>query len=130
MDWTLVLTPAVALVTGYLTFKAATRANRANEQNSTLAWAKELRASEIAARKEAEESRERGDRIRDEADADVARLRADVEELRLKLTAASRMVEQVTDKLRMVQNEVWRPEPNMDALRRLVGRPSSGGNGG
>ena len=76
---------AVILAAGFSALSAVAAAvitsrvaGRASKTNSMLEWAKQLAASEQAARKEAEESRERADRIRDEAEEDVARLRTEL----------------------------------------------------
>ncbi|MEV2239540.1 hypothetical protein [Micromonospora sp. NPDC049891] len=105
-------------------------AGRANNTNAMLAWAEQMRASEAEARREARESRDRAERIRDEADADVERLRVKVSELESGLANATKLVERLSDTLTSVAAEVWRPEPDLAALRRLVGRPSAPGVNG
>lgn len=113
-----------AISASFITSRVAGRANR----NSTmLDWAKQLQSSEQAARKEASESRDRADRIKEEADSDVEEIRGELEGLRNDLRTARTMVAEMTDKMAMVQAEVWRPEPNVDAIRRLLGRPHPGG---
>jgi hypothetical protein len=105
-------------------------AGRANRRDALLRWAEQLQSSENAARKEAQESRDRADRIKDEADADVERLRSKLNDLQLKLGMANDLADQLTETLTMVSAEVWRPEPDIPALRRLVGRPHSRGVNG
>ncbi|MEU4558509.1 hypothetical protein AB0F72_08965 [Actinoplanes sp. NPDC023936] len=120
------LAAAASIIATLITSRVAKRANRTNE---LLEWARQLKASEQAARKEADESRERADRIRDEADQDVGRLRAEMDQLIEKFAAMRHQAERLTDTLTTVQTEVWRPKPDLDALRQLVGRPSTGING-
>lgn len=104
-------------------------AGRANRTNAMLEWARQLQASEQAARREAAESRDRADRIKEEADGDVEELRTELNGLRAQLRDARAMAEKLTDTLASVQAEVWRPEPDIHSLRRLVGRRGLGLNG-
>ncbi|MFI2663290.1 hypothetical protein [Micromonospora carbonacea] len=115
------ISAAAAIVVSAITNRVAGRASR---RDAMLQWANQLQASEQAARKEARESEDRAERIRDEADADVARLRAQITELEGRLERMTKVVGRFTDTLTSVQAEVWRPEPDIPALRRLVGRPS------
>ncbi|WP_341719922.1 hypothetical protein QQG74_09550 [Micromonospora sp. FIMYZ51] len=125
-----VLAAALSAVAAVLASVITSRvAGRANRTNAMLTWAEQMRESEAEARREARESRERAERIRDEADADVDRLRGKVRELESGLANATALVERLSDTLTQVASEVWRPEPDIPALRRLVGRPSSGVNG-
>jgi aspartokinase len=125
-----VLAAGLSLVAAALSAWITSRvAGRANRTNALLEWAKQLQASEQAARKEAVESRDRADRIRDETDAEVESFRARFADLELKLRAANELADRLADTLASVSAEVWRPEPDISALRKLVGRPSSGLNG-
>ncbi|MFI1194095.1 hypothetical protein ACH4T9_12670 [Micromonospora sp. NPDC020750] len=131
VDWTPVI---VGLISGGAVVAAAVVTNRvagrASKTNAMLQWAAQLQASEQAARREARESDDRAERIRDEADADVARLRSQVSELEDRLQQMTSAVTRFTDTLTSVQVEVWRPEPDMRALRELVGRPHGPGVNG
>ena len=122
-----------AAISGILGFGGATVtsriAGRANRTNSMLEWAKQLQASAQAARKEADESRDRADRIRDETDSEVESFRQRFADLEAKLQSSNRLADRLADTLTSVQAEVWRPQPDIDALRKLVGRPSTGLNG-
>ncbi|MFF0469322.1 hypothetical protein ACFYPX_18060 [Micromonospora zamorensis] len=109
-----------ALLASWLTSRVAGRAQR---DTAVLKWAEQMQASEAQARKEAQESRERAERIRDEADTDVESLRDKLDDLDVRLRQANQLASQLTDTLTMVASEVWRPEPDVEALRRLVGRP-------
>lgn len=124
---TAVLSAVAALGAAWITSRVAGRANR---RDALLKWAEQLQASERAARKEAYESRDRADRIKDEADSDIDRLRAKLDDLQLKLGMAKDLADQLTETLTMVSAEVWRPEPDIPALRRLVGRPHARGVNG
>jgi len=95
-----------------------------------LRWNEQLRESENEARREAQQSRDRADRIKDEADADVQRLRSQLDELQVQLQMATATATKLTDTLISVAAEVWRPEPDIPALRRLVGRPHAPGVNG
>lgn len=114
------------MIVGWLTTRSASRANRAN---ALLEWAKQLQASESAARKEASESRDRAERIRDETESEIEAFRTKMESLEVKLRSANALADRLTDTLTSVQSEVWRPQPDIPALRKLVGRPSPGLNG-
>ncbi len=116
------LSAAAAVIASYITSK---RAQKATEGTNLLAWANQLRESEQAARSEAIKSRERADRIKDEADADVEQLRGKLDELQTQLRMATAAAARLTDTLISVAAEVWRPEPDIGALRRLVGRPDA-----
>lgn len=100
-------------------------AGRASRTNAMLQWASQLQASEQAARKEAQESRDRAERIREEADEDVERLSGRIDEIQIQLDMAQRAAARLTDTLISVATEVWRPEPDIPALRRLVGKPGA-----
>ncbi|GIF16538.1 hypothetical protein [Actinoplanes teichomyceticus] len=104
-------------------------AGRTSRTNAMLEWAKQLQQSEQAARKEASESRERADRIRDETEAEVEAFRERLADLEAKLRSANDLADRLTDTLTSVQSEVWRPQPDIAALRNLVGRPATGLNG-
>lgn len=121
------LSAVAALGAAWITSRVAGRANR---RDAMLRWAEQLQASEAAARKEASESRERADRYKDEADAELERLREQFEELRIQLRMATEASAKLTDTLVSVAVEVWRPEPDIPALRRMVGRPSAPGVNG
>ncbi|MFI6270743.1 hypothetical protein [Micromonospora zamorensis] len=110
-----------AILASWLTSRVAGRAQR---DTAVLKWAEQMQASEIQARKEAQESRERAERIRDEAETDVESLRHKLDDLDDRLRKANQLASQLTDTLAMVAAEVWRPEPDVQALRRLVGRPA------
>lgn len=125
--WAGVASAAAAVIASVITNRVAGRASR---RDSMLRWAEQLQASEQAARKEAYESRDRADRIKDEADSDVERLRSKLDDLQLKLGMAKDLADQLTETLTMVSAEVWRPEPDIPALRRLVGRPHTRGVNG
>ena len=131
MDPTTVLASALsavaALGVAWITSRVAGRANR---RDAMLRWAEQLQASERAARAEARESRERADRYKDEADGELERLREQFEELRIQLRMATEASAKLTDTLVSVAVEVWRPEPDIPALRRMVGRPSAPGVNG
>lgn len=119
----------LAAVLGFASNWVTNRVTSRNSRNTTmLDWAKQLQSSEQAARKEAAESRDRADRIKEEADSDVEAIREELDSLKADLRAARSMVAEMTDKMAMVQAEVWRPEPNVDAIRRLLGRPQPGIN--
>ncbi|MEU7978261.1 hypothetical protein AB0B63_06985 [Micromonospora sp. NPDC049081] len=120
------ISAAAAIAVSAITNRVAGRASR---RDAMLQWAAQLQASEQAARKEARESEDRAERIRDEADADVARLRVQVSELESRLERMTREIGRCTDTLTSVAAEIWRPEPDIPALRRLVGRPSPPVNG-
>jgi hypothetical protein len=120
MALTAVLSAAAALGAAWITSRVAGRASR---RDSMLQWAQQLQASEQAARKEAQESRDRADRIKDEADADVEQLRSQLDAIQIQLDMAQKAAARLTDTLISVAMEVWRPEPDVSALRRLVGRP-------
>lgn len=130
-DWSSVLvglaSAAAVLAASYLTNRVAGRANR---DSALLRWAEQLQASETAARKEARESEDRADRIKDEADVELRKLREQFEELKLQLEMATAATAKLTDTLVSVAVEVWRPEPDIPALRRMVGRPSAPGVNG
>lgn len=111
---------------GWLTSRVAGRASRTS---AMLEWTKQLQASEQAARKEAAESGARADRIRDETDAEVESIRAKTGELESKLRSANELADRLMNTLTSVQVEVWRPQPDIAALRSLVGRPPTGLNG-
>lgn len=95
-----------------------------------LRWAAQMQANEQAARAEAQQSRERAERIKEQADRDVEGLRVKLADFETQLEKASVAVTRLTDKLTMVATEVWRPEPDIHALRRLVGRPRADGVNG
>jgi len=125
-----VLSGALAAVAAVIVSVITNRvAGRASRNTTLLDWAKQLQASEQAARKEAAESRDRADRIRDEADTDVKEIRTELDGLKAQLRDARSMAERLTDTLASVQAEVWRPEPDISSLRRLVGRRPLGLNG-
>lgn len=109
-----------ALLASVITNRVAGRASR---RDNLLRWAEQLRASEEAAR-------QRADRIRDEADADVEELRTKLDGVMEQLREAQGLASRLTDTLTSVAAEVWRPEPDIAALRRLVGRPSAPGVNG
>jgi chromosome segregation ATPase len=115
------LSLVAAALSSWITSRVAGRANRTN---AMLEWAKQLQASEQAARKEAGESRERAERIRDETDAEVESFRERFADLESKLQSANRLADRLTDTLTSVQAEIWRPQPDIAALRKLVGRPT------
>jgi ElaB/YqjD/DUF883 family membrane-anchored ribosome-binding protein len=100
-------------------------AGRAQRDSALLEWAKQLQASEQAARKEARESEDRAERIKDEADSDVKQLRTQLESIQIQLDMAQQAAARLTDTLISVAAEVWRPEPDIGALRRLVGKPGT-----
>lgn len=104
-------------------------AGRAQRDSAVLKWAEQLQSSETAARREAQESRDRAERIRDEADADVEAIRNELNSLKNELREATSLAARLADTLTQVAAEVWRPEPDVDALRRLVGRPGASVNG-
>lgn len=116
-----VLSAAAAVGASLITSRVA---RRASKDSSMLEWAKQLQASEQEARREARESRERADRIREEADTDVEAIRSQLDGLKAELRSAQALAARLTDTLTMVASEVWRPEPDIPAVRRLVGRPS------
>lgn len=115
-----VVSALAALGAAWITSRVAGRANR---RDAMLRWAEQLQASEQAAR-------ERAERTREEADADVERLRGRLEELQIQLDMAQTAAARLTDTLISVATEVWRPEPDIPALRRLVGRPQAPGVNG
>lgn len=123
---TAVVSASAVLGAAWITSRVAGRASR---QNAMLQWAQQLQASEQAARTEARESRDRAERIKDEAEQDVERLRTQVADLEVRLRTVQALADRLTDTLTSVAAEVWRPEPDVPALRRLVGRPSGGVNG-
>lgn len=125
--WAAVAGGTAAVIASFITNRVAGRASR---RDSMLRWAEQMRANEDAARAEARESRDRADRIKNEADADVAALRTKLDHLQLQLGMANDLAGQLKDTLTMVASEVWRPEPDIPALRRLVGRPHSRGVNG
>ena len=125
--WAAVASAAAAVIASVLTNRVAGRASR---RDSMLKWAEQLRASERAARQEAQESRDRADRIKDEAEADVDQLRSRLGEIQIQLDMAQKAAARLTDTLISVAVEVWRPEPDVEALRRLVGRPHAPGVNG
>lgn len=112
-----------AIATGLIAYRSA---QRGSQMTAMSKWIDQLQASEAAAKREAQESTTRADRIKNEADADVKTLRTDLDGIHQQLRSAKQMIEAMTDKLVQVQVEVWRPEPDVDALRRLVGRPAPG----
>ena len=118
---------AAAIVTGLITWRSA---QRGSQMTAMSKWIDQLQASEAAAKREAHESNERADRIKTEANRDVQALRNDVDGIRQQLRSAQHMIEEITDKLIQAQSEVWRPQPDVEALRRLLGRPSPGGLNG
>jgi ElaB/YqjD/DUF883 family membrane-anchored ribosome-binding protein len=122
-----VLAAGATLIASVFTSRVAGRAQR---DSALLEWAKQLQDSEQAARKEARESDDRAERIKDEADSDVKRLRSQLDELHIQLQMATAATAKLTDTLISVASEVWRPEPDIPALRRLVGRPSAPGING
>jgi ElaB/YqjD/DUF883 family membrane-anchored ribosome-binding protein len=111
-----------AIAASVITSRVASRANR---DSALLRWAEQLQASEAAARKEARESEDRAERIRDEADSDVRQLRTQLESIQIQLDMAQQAAARLTDTLISVAAEVWRPEPDIGALRRLVGKPGT-----
>ncbi|MEV2236711.1 hypothetical protein [Micromonospora sp. NPDC049891] len=121
------LSALAAVVASVVTARVAGRANR---DNAVLKWAEQMRVSEAEARREAQESRDRAERIREEADSDVERLRVKMDSLDEQLRRANALASRLTDTLTSVAAEVWRPEPDLAALRRLVGRPSASGING
>jgi hypothetical protein len=116
-----VIAATAAIVGPILTYRAASRATRSS---SMLEWTRQLQASEAAARKEAEQSRVRAEAIKKQAETDVGELRSEMAGLHEQIREVRRLAETLTDQLTMVRVEVWRPEPDVEALRRLVGRPS------
>lgn len=124
---TAVLSAVAALGAAWITSRVAGRANR---RDAMLRWAEQLQASEQAARREAQESRDRAERIKDEAEGDVERLRGRLEQIQIQLDMAQNAAARLTDTLISVATEVWRPEPDIAALRRLVGRPQAPGVNG
>ncbi|MGW3888879.1 hypothetical protein ACWD69_09330 [Micromonospora chokoriensis] len=125
--WAAVASGLAAVVASVITNRVAGRASR---RDSMLQWNKQLRESENAARQEAQQSRDRAERIKDEADSDVQRLRSQLDELHVQLQMATAATAKLTDTLISVASEVWRPEPDIPALRRLVGRPQAPGVNG
>ncbi|WP_327029699.1 hypothetical protein OG989_04035 [Micromonospora sp. NBC_01740] len=128
MDPTLgvILAAVVSAVAAGVASIATNRvAGRAQRDSALLEWAKQLQASEQAARKEARESDDRAERIKDEADSDVKQLRTQLESIQIQLDMAQQAAARLTDTLISVATEVWRPEPDVQALRRLVGRPGA-----
>ncbi|MFG3702372.1 hypothetical protein ACGF5C_31495 [Micromonospora sp. NPDC047620] len=117
-----VFSAIAAVVASYMTNRVAGRAQR---DSALLEWAKQLQASEQAARQEARESDDRAERIRDEADSDVKQLRTQLESIQIQLDMAQKAAARLTDTLISVATEVWRPEPDIGALRRLVGKPGT-----
>ena len=122
-----VISAGAVLAASFITNRVAGRANR---DSALLRWAEQLQASEAAARKEARESEDRADRIKGEADTELAHLKAQFEELKIQLRMATEASAKLTDTLVSVAVEVWRPEPDIPALRRMVGRPSASGVNG
>jgi uncharacterized protein HemX len=114
---------AAAIGTGLIAWVSA---RRGSQMTAMSKWIDQLQASEAAAKREAHESSDRADRIKKEADADVKTLRTDLDGIHQQLRSAKQMIEAMTDQLLQVQAEVWRPEPDLEALRRLVGRPAPG----
>ncbi len=98
--------------------------NRTARSGQVLLWAAELQKSEAAARKEAQEARERAQRVKDETESEIEELQTEFEGLKTELRQTRRMAEECNDILAQVRAEVWRPEPNIEALRRVVGRPN------
>lgn len=131
VDWTPIV---VGLLSGAAVVGAALITNRvagrAQRDTALLEWARQLQASEQAARKEAQESRDRAERIKEEADADVDQLHSRIDEIQVQLDMAQKAAARLTDTLISVAAEVWRPEPDVPALRRLVGRPHAPGVNG
>ncbi|MGK5737285.1 hypothetical protein [Micromonospora sp. URMC 103] len=125
--WAAIASGLAAIIATVITNRVAGRASR---RDSMLKWNEQLRESEQAARREAQESRDRAERIKEEADADVGRLRTQLDELHIQLRMATEATAKLTDTLISVAAEVWRPEPDIPALRRLVGRPQSPGVNG
>ncbi|MGA4726302.1 hypothetical protein ACPB67_02680 [Micromonospora taraxaci] len=125
--WAAVASGLAAIIASVVTNRVASRASR---RDSMLKWNQQLRESENAARQEAQQSRDRAERIKDEADSDVQRLRAQLDELHVQLQMATSTAAKLTDTLISVASEVWRPEPDIPALRRLVGRPQAPGVNG
>ncbi|MBM0203206.1 hypothetical protein JNW90_08880 [Micromonospora sp. STR1s_5] len=125
--WAALASAAAAIIASIVTNRVASRASR---RDSMLKWNEQLRESENAARQEAQQSRDRAERIKDEADSDVQRLRAQLDELHIQLQMATSTATKLTDTLISVASEVWRPEPDIPALRRLVGRPQAPGVNG
>lgn len=126
VDWTPII---VGLLSGAAVVGASVITNRvagrAQRDSALLEWAKQLQASEAAARKEARESDDRAERIKDEAEGDVLRLRGQLDGIQLQLDLAQQAAARLTDTLTSVATEVWRPEPDIGALRRFVGKPGS-----
>jgi hypothetical protein len=118
---------ASAILAGVIGWRSAQKGSQLTAMSK---WIDQLQASEAAAKREAHESNERADRIKTEANRDIQALRNDVDGIRQQLRSAQHMIEQMTDKLIQAQSEVWRPEPDVEALRRLLGRPSPGGLNG
>lgn len=116
----------VAVIAGLASWVTSRVAARASRENTIMAWAKTVRESEEAARRAEEAAR----RSQEETQQKLDKLRDQMDDLEDKLRAAQHMVADMTDKLLMVQTEVWRPEPDVAALRRLVGRPAAGGLNG
>lgn len=112
-----------AIATGLIGYRSAQKGSQLTAMSK---WIDQLQASEAAAKREAHESNERADRIKREADTDVRSLRTDLDGIHQQLRSARLMIESMTDKLIQAQSEAWRPEPDIDALRRLLGRPSPG----
>ena len=128
------ISAAAVLIASWITNRVAGRANR---DSALLKWAEQLQASEkaakdseAAARAEARESEERADRIKDKADSELVKLREQFDQLEIQLQLATAATARLTDTVISVQTEVWRPEPDIQALRRLVGRPSASGVNG
>ncbi|MEU4772977.1 hypothetical protein [Micromonospora sp. NPDC023644] len=126
IDWTPVV---VGLLSGGAVVGASIItsrvAGRAQRDTALLEWAKQLKVSEQDARREAQESRERADRIKEEAEGDVKRLRGQLDAIQIQLDMAQQAAARLTDTLISVAAEVWRPEPDVPALRKLVGRPGA-----
>ena len=125
--WAALASGAAAVIASIVTNRVAGRASR---RDSMLKWTEQMQDNEQAARQEAKESRDRAERIKDEADADVQRLRSQLDELHVQLQMATAATAKLTDTLISVAAEVWRPEPDIPALRRLVGRPHAPGVNG
>lgn len=125
--WAAIASGLAAVAASIITNRVAGRASR---RDSMLKWAEQMQDNEQAARQEARESRDRAERIREEADADVQRLRHQLDELHIQLQMATAATAKLTDTLISVAAEVWRPEPDIQAVRRLVGRPSAPGING
>lgn len=120
----ILLAPLAAVFSSVLTYQAATRATRTS---GMLEWNTQLQAAATEARQEAKESNDRAGRIKRKADQDIRAMSEKTEQLESKLRAANRSADRLADLLATVQTEVWRAEPDITALRRVVGRPSTPG---